>query len=233
MPKLKWISDNDLSSAVMNLLDTAKRAKDDAVVNFNKNVIDPFSAIFEMSGFNMTFDEWAKSEQARQAQKTLQNFIGEFHQIVLGSCRGWKDMGKGHIIDLLNKNHKIVAEIKNKHNTISGGQLADLYWSLESAVMNKTSVYKGFTAYHVSVIPKKPQKFNREFTPSDKQKGQKCPPNPRIRQIDGASFYSLVTGDKNALENLFDILPSVIANITKNDILDRTKLKTLFKMAYE
>jgi Eco47II restriction endonuclease len=232
MPKLSWISDANLDAAVTNLLKVAQQAKQTARSEFGRNVIDPFSAIFEMSGFNMSYDEWVKAEESRQAQKTLQNFIGGFHQTILGSCHGWVNMNTGNIIDLHNKRKKIIAEVKNKYNTVSGGKLADLYWSLESAVMNKTSVYKNYSAYHVSIIPSSPTKYNKEFTPSDKEKGQRCPFNPLIRQIDGASFYQIVTGDRKALENLFDVLPSVIADITQYDVLDRQKLKGLFKLAY-
>src|SRR5690606_6948457 len=111
-------------------------AKTMADINFGKNVVDPFSAIFEMIGFEMYFEDWRLSEKSRQAQKSLQNFVGEFHQTILGSCHGWKDMGKGNIIDLFSEDGRVIAEIKNKFNTISGGKLADLYWSLEPAVMN-------------------------------------------------------------------------------------------------
>jgi len=232
MPHLNWISDPVLTKAVSSLLATARAAKNKAEKMFGSNVIDPFSAIFEMAGFEMTYDEWIISEKSRQAQKTLQNFVGEFHQALLGSCTGWENMGRGNIIDLYNMNKNIVAEIKNKFNTISGGKLADLYWSLESAVMNKTSIYKEFTSYYVVIIPDSPERFDKPFTPSDKEKGQKCPKNELIRYMDGASFYDLVTGDQNALENLFDILPLVISEITKTDVLDKKRLKDLFQIAY-
>jgi hypothetical protein len=232
MAKLNWISDLALKAAVSNLLKTATAAKNKAENKFGKNVIDPFSAIFEMAGFGMTYDEWIISEKSRQAQKTLQNVVGEFHQTLLGSCVGWKNMGKGNIIDLYSADKKIIAEVKNKYNTISGGKLADLYWSLEDAVTKKTSIYKRFTAYYVSIIPNKPERFDELFTPSDKEKGQKCPDNDLIREIDGASFYSLVTNEKNALENLYDVLPVVINEITGKNTLDKAKLKGLFKMAY-
>ncbi|HLK31243.1 MAG TPA: Eco47II family restriction endonuclease [Puia sp.] len=232
MPKLKWISDEDLSKAVADLLETAKNAKNNAAKNFGINVIDPFSAVFEMAGFEMSYEEWIKSEQARQAQKTLQNFIGNFHQTILGFCKGWKNLHVGNIVDLVNEEKKIIAEIKNKYNTVSFGKLADSYWSLDSSVMPKTSIYKGYTAYHVSVIPKTSKRFDIEFTPSNNKTGQKCPSNKLIRQIDGASFYTLATGDENALKDLFEVIPSVITNITKSYKLDSIKLKKLFELAY-
>ncbi|OCX50676.1 hypothetical protein BEL04_23200 [Mucilaginibacter sp. PPCGB 2223] len=233
MGKLKWITDEDIIRAVESILITAKKAKSDATKNFAKNVVDPFSAIFEMAGFNLTFDGWLVTEEARQAQKTLQNFIGEFHQTILGSCDGWEDKKRGNIVDLTSEKYKVVAEIKNKHNTISGGKLADLYWSLESAVMNKTSIYKSYTAYYVAIIPKTSKRFNRLFTPSDKEKGQRCPANVLVREIDGASFYELVTGDKYALQDLYKILPAVIEEVSSIDSLDREKLIKLFNIAYE
>lgn len=230
-PKLSWISDADLLNAVTGLLKNAQSAKTKASTKFGRNVLDPFSAIFEIAGFDMTFANWKKAEEARQAQKTLQNFIGEFHQTILGSCKDWSNMHTGKIIDLLNTNAQVIAEVKNKHNTISGGKLSDLYWSMESAVMDKTSIYKKYTAYHVAIIPKKKKPYNEPFTPSDKKKGSKCPSNPLIRQIDGASFYELVTGDKNALKDLFNVLPSVIAEITSKNIYDK-KLEAIFKGVY-
>lgn len=232
MSKLNWITDHDLSSAVQNILLIAKNAKMESTKNFGKNVVDPFSAIFEMAGFGMSYNEWVINEEARQAQKTLQNFIGEFHQIILGSCTGWTDLKVGNIIDLYSAENKIIAEVKNKFNTVSGGKLAELYWSLETAVMNKTSIYKNYTAYYVSIIPKKSGRYNKPFTPSDKEKGQKCPENILVREIDGASFYTLVTGEVDALENLFDVLPEVIFELNSITPLESDNIKKLFKLAY-
>jgi len=232
MARLTWISDTDLETVVAHLLAKAEQAKVQSSNQFGRNVIDPFSSIFEMAGFGLDYNEWVSAEKVRQAQKTLQNFIGEFHQNILGSCNGWTNLGVGNIVDLLNPNALLIAEVKNKYNTMSGGQLSTLYWSLESAVMNKTSVYKGYTAYYVEIIPKKPVKYNDPFTPSDKQTGNRCPTNQLIRQIDGASFYEIATGQPNALENLFDILPDVIHDLKGSNNLDKTQLKLLFKAAY-
>lgn len=234
MPKLTWISDTELNEAVIQLMKKAKEAKIKAVTKFGKNVIDPFSALFEMSGFGMNYEDWVKSETARQAQKTLQNHVGEFHQNILGSCKGWANMNKGSVIDLVSSTKKIVAEVKNKYNTISGGKLSDLYYSMDKLVMPKTSIYKDYTAYYAVIIPKMPTRYDKEFVPSDKEKGKKCPSNNKIREIDGASFYSLVTGEDKALEQLFDVLPSVIAKCSngKYNFADKTKLKTFFDMAY-
>jgi hypothetical protein len=235
MPYLNWISDIDLENEVKQLLSIAKGAQKAAVDDFGKNVIDPFAAIFEIAGFEIDYDEWLKSETNRQAQKTLQNHIGDFHQNILGYCNGVTNMKVGNVIDLVSEDNRAIAEIKNKYNTISGGKLSDLYYSLDKLVSPKASIYKGYTAYYVAVIPKKGKRYNKPFTPSDKDKGQKCPINENIREIDGASFYSLVTGNDNALEDLYNVLPEVIKVCSEGakQIIDKEELKGFFNLAYK
>jgi hypothetical protein len=200
MPYLKWITDDNLIREVRNLMIKAEQALDIDEKKFHKNVIDPFSALLTMAGFDIDYEAWEKVEYSRQAQKTLQNHIGEFHQKILGCVPGWTDLGTGNVVDLLNTRRKILAEIKNKHNTVTGGKLVDDYKALEDIVMNVSSIHHGYTAYFVTIVPKKKERINSKFTPSDK----------KIRIIDGASFYALVTGRKNALLELFNVLPKVI-----------------------
>ncbi len=223
MPILKWIDDQSLKNAVDHLIKKAKEAQLKAKNKFGKNVIDPFSAMFEIAGFEMNYDSWIKNETARQAQKTLQNHIGEFHQIILGSVGHWENMKTGNVIDLVSKERKIIAEIKNKFNTISYGKLSDLYHSLDELVMHKASIYKGYTAYYVPIIPKTPERYNKEFTPSNRDKGSRCPFNENIRETDGQSFYEIVTGEENALKNLYEAIPEIIFETTGNDIALKNK----------
>lgn len=235
MSYLSWIDDLSLKNEVSQLLLKAKEAKYKATTKFGKNVIDPFAAIIEMSGFELDYETWHISETTRQAQKTLQNHIGDFHQNILGYSSGWINMKVGHVIDLVSDNTKIVAEVKNKFNTISGGKLSDLYYSLDSLISPKTSIYKGFTAYYVAIIPKKSGRYNNPFTPSDKGKGEKCPINEHIRMIDGASFYDLVTRTENSLEKLFNVLPEVINECSNGKYIfkDKAKLNSFFKLAFK
>lgn len=234
MPILPWIEDENLITEVNHLLEIAKGTQITANNEFGKNVIDPFAAIFEMSGFEIDFRSWVKNETARQAQKTLQNHIGDFHQSILGYSTGWINLKVGNVIDLTSETNKIIAEVKNKYSTISGGKLSDLYNSLDGLISPKTSIYKGYTGYYVAIIPKKPERFNKPFTPSDKDKGERCPINEHIREIDGASFYSLVTGFDSALENLFDVLPDLIEFCSegKYKFEDKSKLKDFFNSAF-
>lgn len=228
-----WIDDIKLDKAVEYLLGKAKEAENSAENEFGKNVIDPFAALFEIAGFGINYDVWHTNETIRQAQKTLQNHIGEFHQKVLGSVTGWEDLGVGNVVDLVSDGAKIIAEVKNKYNTVSGGKLAGLYKDLHSLVMPNSSKYKGYTAYYVTIIPRRAIRFDNEFTPSDKTTSSKCEKNTKIRTIDGSSFYHLVTGKADALEELFDYLPEVIerSNI-KIESTTKEKLKRFFKTAF-
>ena len=211
MPYVNFIKDSALEDAVGFMLTAAKNGQETAKKKFSRNVIDPFAVIFEMAGFDIsTVLEWEKAEQARQAQKTLGQALGDFHQKILGSIRGWENLGIGNNIDLYCPSKKLIAEVKNKHNTVTGGKLSDLYRGLDELVMPNSSKYHGHTAYYVEIIPKNGATYDIEFVPSDRTRSKKCPANPRIRKIDGRSFYELASGKKDALPKLYAALPQVI-----------------------
>ncbi|MFM2304339.1 MAG: hypothetical protein RLZZ135_1749, partial [Cyanobacteriota bacterium] len=58
MAKLSFISDEELERAVGHLLKVASKAKIDVAKDINRNVVDPFSILFQMSGFNIDSDTW-------------------------------------------------------------------------------------------------------------------------------------------------------------------------------
>jgi Eco47II restriction endonuclease len=228
---LPFIDDELIQAIVMDTLNEAKSAHAKANSKFASNVIDPFSALFEMAGFDLSPEKWLQQEKNRQAQKTLSNKIGEFHQRVLGGLDNWESTGiSGGIIDVVNKEMKIVAEIKNKHNTVSGPNLKGIYDQLESQVMPKGQPYKGFTAYFVQIIPKNADRFNKVYIPSDNKTGSKRSANELIRIIDGWSFYELATGKEKALELLFDVLPKLTGISSEN--FQPASVKQYFTAAY-
>lgn len=234
MTYVSFVPDHILETEIRHLINIARQAKVQSKEKFGKNVIDPFAAIFEIAGFGIDHATWLESEMTRQAQKTLQNHIGTFHQNVLGTVSGWQNLGTGSVVDLVNHERKIIAEVKNKYNTVSGGKLAELYATLDSLVMPKASSYKEYTAYYVTIIPKRPTRYDQLFTPSDKNKGARCPSNELIREIDGGSFYAMATGEPNALQNLYDALPAVIETVIGDtyQVRDREVLKSYFTAAF-
>ncbi len=240
MPYLEYIDDETFKKLVKNVLDVGIKKKSDVNKDFQKNVIDPFSSVIETAISNVNHKTWKVSEMARQCQKTLTNHTGALHQKILGNVKGWQDLGTGGIVDLVCEDRKIIAEVKNKHNTVTGGKLADQYHSLDRLVSPKSSKYKDYTAYFVNIIPKKPERFDITFEPSDKDKGQKCSKDEKIRITDGASFYELVTDRKDALEEMYNALPEVIEEIFRKEykkkdfsVLDKDKFKEYFRTAYK
>jgi len=240
MSYLNYIDDSELRGIVKLVLDKGIERKKEAESKFTKNVIDPFGSLFEAAAFDVDHRTWKSAETIRQCQKTLQNHVGDLHQKILGNVDTWQDLETGSVVDLVCERKNIIAEVKNKYNTVTGGKLADQYYSLERLVMPKASKYRNYTAYFVNIIPKTPKRFNKPFEPSDKDKGAKCPKNERIRIIDGASFYSLVTGDDDAIFNFYRVLPKIIEDIFTSEyqqsnfeIADKEAFSEYFDLAYK
>lgn len=224
---LSWISDGDLFAICKKLVDDTRTNTSDTV-KF-KNIVDPFSAVFDLAINDISFTEWLQNENVRQKQKTLQNQIGRFHQSILGKVRGWEDLGVGGVVDLVNRDRRIIAEVKNKYNTVKGSDKIGVFNKLARAL---TYGHPGFTAYYVTILAKK--RIDEPFAPSDNETGGRPGENQNIREIDGASFYALATGSKTALADLYIHLPNILADITDVDagnIAADPWFKKLFQLA--
>ena len=229
---LSFINNKNLYENVEAVLNVAHRGIEDSETKLYSNVIDPFSALFEAMSIKMKLSGWIKKEKSRQLQKTIQNAIGVFHQEILGSFPGWKSLGTGSVVDLVNEDLKIIAEVKNKYNTTKGNHKTVIYDDLKSVIKEKR---QGYTGYYVEIISSGKKQFDKEFTPSDNRKSKKRPKNKNIRIIDGKSFYALASEDGNAIENLYNILPQVIGDIMGTEykkIMKEDKFKELFERAY-
>lgn len=216
MAYLPFISDEDFLKHVASVLDVGIKKNLEADETFHRNVIDPFGPIFESAVKEISLNDWVKQEKQRQGQKTLQNAIGSFHQNILGSVPGWNNLDTGEQYDLVNDQKTIIAEIKNKYHTVKGSDEIGYYKGLDNLVNNKNGQYNGATAYFVRVIPKNPTPFDVPFTPSDNEKGKRAPVDANIRDIDGRSFYALVTGVDDALDQLHEQIPHAILALEKN-----------------
>ena len=77
---------------------------------------------------------------------------------------------------------------------------------------------------------------NKPFTPSDNKTKTRRNENENIREMDGATFYDLATGEKGAIKQLYNILPHIITDITKNNkdkILKDPLFQELFEKAFK
>ncbi len=218
MSYLSWISDEKLTEACNNLILSVRQGQINAEKKFSRNVCDPFGVAFSMALFDLSAEEWKNNEINRQLDKALSNAIGLFHQQILGNINGWFDLQTSNQVDLLNQKQKIIADIKNKHNTLNADGLVTLYRKLSEMVNSKTSFFRGYTAYYVMIVPKSPEGVNNMFFPSDPSTGEHCKQDSKIRMIDGKRFYDLASGKEGALEELFIILPVVLNKLCQKTL---------------
>ncbi|MBD3794136.1 MAG: Eco47II family restriction endonuclease, partial [Campylobacterales bacterium] len=121
---------------------------------------------------------------------------------------------------------KIIAEIKNKWNTTKGNHKVAIYDDIASVL---TTIGDKFTGYYVEVVPKKATPYNKEFTPSDNKTHSQRTANPKIRVIDGKSFYAMITGDKNAIFKIYD---EIVVELNKLNLNTDDDFKKLLTKAY-
>lgn len=217
-------NDDALSKIIKKIYDAYKAAKSSN--DIHSNVIDPFSALLEASFNEMTYDEWIIAEESRQVQKTLQNAIGTFHEEIIGEIKSFENLKVGEIIDIVSKDKKIIAEIKNKWNTTKGNHKVAIYDDIASVL---TTIGDGFTGYYVEVVPKKATPYNKEFTPPDNKTHSRRTANSKIKVIDGKSFYAMITGDKNALFKIYD---EIVVELEKLGLNTEDDFKKLLTKAY-
>lgn len=231
MSYLPFISDQKLKNAVKDVVDCILETEQKQEEEMYKNVIDPFSAIFDGAVQGFSLEAWLKKEKSRQVQKTVQNRIGYFHQEILGSIPGWTTLDEG--VDVCNQERKIIAELKNKYNTVKGSDKFGIYDYLLSCLSKPE--YQDFTAYYVEIIPLNRKSYNRPFTPSNRESKTRKPANEKIRIISGQEFYKLATGEPRALSMLFDVLPGVISDVAQLEKLSeqqKATFRSLFDRAY-
>lgn len=195
------------------LVKSAYEAQDSAEQDMHRNTIDVFAAVIETTIKDISMDEWMKQEKQRQVQKTLQNQIGELHQAVLGTLEGVKNLKTGSVVDLDGTTRGFIAEVKNKHNTTKGNHKKSIYDDLQSQLPDDENI-KG---YYVEILPKNGKSYDETFTPSDNVTKTNREENERIRRVDGQTFYEKVTGNPNALKELYQLLPVVTAEILQEE----------------
>lgn len=173
---------------------------------------DPFSAIFECATLGISMSEWLETYESRRLrQKTLQNHIGNLHEVAISCFAGWEISAS--TADVENRESKVIAEIKNKHNTMNSSSALATYRKLEQLV---DGAYEGFQSFVVQIIPYgKSGPYRINFTPSDssKKNAKRSPSRDDICLIDGESFYALVNGGK--LETMTEVYKIMMESMKK------------------
>lgn len=198
MPKLNWISDHSLDAAISKFRAAAARALEESVHRQRRNVIDPFLSLLIADTFGANSqEELLRLQNSNSALNGMPNALGYFHQEVLGEIPGWVNHDAGYDLECAEK--RILAEVKNKHNTLNSKGKDKVISELDIAVRQKRGGWKG---YLVIVVPKTPARYEIRAISNRRP----------VFVIDGASFYHKATDDPNALHDLFDILCDEFTN---------------------
>lgn len=197
------------------------------VEQLQRNALDPFKMLFDITNQKITLDAWIASEKVRQADKTLNNRIGEFHQKLLSGVKGWTDLGTGDKtkVDLKRLDNSIFIELKNKFNTVNSDSLSKVREKLEKMARK----YPNAIVYWAYILERGGSSIDEVWICNNRS-------NPRIRCITGKKVYALVTGKPNALDEVWQALPRAIGDVLQQNILisdvDRKKLTDYFNLAF-
>jgi Eco47II restriction endonuclease len=142
----------ELDDLVIELL--SKLSRFESVNDFDSNVVDPFAAAIEAAVFGHENEsEWRISELHRQKQKSLMNQIGNLQQAIIGRLPGWKSFDAGFDMpDVVGSRggQKIIAEVKNKYNTMNSNSAAETYDKLVDFLSRDE--FKGYIGVVVQIV---------------------------------------------------------------------------------
>jgi Eco47II restriction endonuclease len=198
---VNFISDEHLLWCVGNLYKAYAKAKSNvSKKNFYSNKVDTIKLTFDAHFNNIDQESLIQAEVLRQIDKSINNSIGTFHEQVLGSIAGY-EMGNMSGFDIKAKDDMLFADIKNKHNTMNSSSSESLFQKLK----NYADTYKKSKCYWVQILAK--GSFNELWQGEINGKEYS---HSRVYKISGDQFYALLSGQDDALFQLYKALPTAI-----------------------
>lgn len=224
---VNFISDEHLLKCIANLHKAYLKAKNNITKNnFYSNKVDTIKLTFDAKFNEIDEESLIHAEILRQIDKSINNSIGTFHEQILGGIKGF-EVGNLSGFDIKAKDNTLFADIKNKHNTMNSSSAEALFQKLARYADD----YKKAKCYWVQILAK--NSFN------DLWKGEingKEYSHSRVYKISGDQFYALLSGQQDALFQLYKVLPIAIKyylnsiekskNITANSAIDEIKVET-------
>lgn len=209
-----FVSDEHLLECVKNLHNSYLRAKNNiSKKNFYSNKVDTIKLTFDSKFNDINEQDLIQAEILRQIDKSINNSIGTFHEQVLGGISGYEVENLSGF-DIKATNNTLFADIKNKHNTMNSSSSEALFQKLA----RYADTYKNAKCYWVQILAK--GSFNENWKGDINGKEYS---HSRVYKISGDQFYALLSGQKDALLQLYKALPVVIsdhlASIEKGDII--------------
>lgn len=205
---VNFISDEHLLKCIENLHASYIKAKEKiSKRKFYNNKIDTVKLTFDTKFNNIDEESIIETEILRQIDKSINNSIGTFHEQLLGGIKGY-ELGNLSGFDIKAEDNTLFADIKNKHNTMNSSSAEALFQKLARYADD----YKQAKCYWVQILAK--GSFNERWTGDINGKEYS---HSRVFKISGDQFYALLSGNKNALYNLYNALPSAIDDFMKTN----------------
>lgn len=224
---VNFISDDHLLDCIGNLHKAYLKAKSNITKkNLYSNKVDTIKLTFDLKFNDIDEESLIQSEILRQIDKSINNSIGTFHEQILGGIKGF-EVGNLSGYDIKAKDNTLFADIKNKHNTMNSSASEALFQKLARYAND----YKKAKCYWVQILAK--SSFCELWSGDINGKEYS---HSRVYKISGDQFYALLSGQDDAMFQLYKVLPSAIKDylksvdqnkeIVENSALDEIKSKT-------
>ncbi|MCU0322131.1 MAG: Eco47II family restriction endonuclease [Chitinophagaceae bacterium] len=209
-----FISDDHLLKCIANLHKSYLKAKNNITKkNFYTNKVDTIKLTFDANFNGIDEESLIQSEILRQIDKSINNSIGTFHEQILGGIDGY-EVGNLSGFDIKAEDNSLFADIKNKHNTMNSSAAEALFQKLARYAND----YKKAKCYWVQILAKGSfcELWNGEINGKEYS-------HSRVYKISGDQFYALLSGQENALFQLYKALPKAINDYLKSVEKDDSK----------
>lgn len=204
---VNFISDGHFLTCVDILHKSYLKAKNNiSKKSFYTNKVDTIKLTFDAKFNDINEDDLIRSEILRQIDKSINNSIGTFHEQILGGIEGF-EVGKLSGFDIKATDNTLFADIKNKHNTMNSSSAEALFQKLARYADD----YKKAKCYWVQILAK--GSFNEHWKGEINGKEYS---HSRVFKISGDQFYALLSGQDDALFQLYQALPKAIDDYLKS-----------------
>ncbi|OYU84118.1 MAG: restriction endonuclease [Flavobacterium sp. BFFFF2] len=203
---VNFIPDDHLIDCIRNLHNAYLKAKNNITKeDFYKNKVDTIKLTFDANFNSIDEESLIQSEILRQIDKSINNSIGTFHEQILGGIKGFQS-GNLSGYDIKAKDDTLFADIKNKHNTMNSSSAEALFQKLARYADD----FKKSKCYWVQILAK--GSFCELWSGNINGKEYS---HSRVYKISGDQFYALLSGQENALYQLYKALPYAIKDYLK------------------
>ena len=209
---VSFITDEHLLLCIGNLYSAYLKAKNNITKkNFYSNKVDTIKLTFDSKFNDIEEEKLIQSEILRQIDKSINNSIGTFHEQILGGIIGY-EIGNLSGFDIKATDDTLFADIKNKHNTMNSSASEALFQKLKRYADD----YKKAKCYWVQVLAK--GSFCELWSGNINGKEYS---HSRVYKISGDQFYALLSGQEDAMFQLYKALPVAIIDYLES--VEKTK----------